>query len=147
MKTSLTFRELIQSFKDFDNQDASVMPYIEGAEDPSWGISEIWFKDGILMLGQDDDEGYCCANIVEKIEACLPKEALDMAAIIKIGPVSNEDGEREIVDIQYAPAEEYFVVKNDIMPFSERVDDDDVYYDEDEEDDDGAFCKWVPMLK
>lgn len=139
MKTSLTFREIIQTFKNFDNQYASVMPYVEGAEDPCWGISEIWFEDGILMFGQYDDEGYCCANIVEEIEKCLPKEVLDLTAVVKVGPVSNEDGSKEIVNNQYESAEEHIVVESIIIPFSEYVDDDDEYYNED----DDSFCKWV----
>ena len=48
----LTFKELIQPLKDFKVQYACVMPVAKGAEDPVWGIYDIWFEDGVLNIGQ-----------------------------------------------------------------------------------------------
>ena len=57
MNMAITFKQLIQSLRDFDDQYAAIMPQAKDAEHPVWGIQYIWFADGILMLGQHDDEG------------------------------------------------------------------------------------------
>lgn len=84
-ESTLTFRQVIKSIKDFGDQYASVMPVAKDAEPPVWGINDIWFADGVLMLGQTDDEGLSCDIIADRIEECVPHDLLDEVAVVKIG--------------------------------------------------------------
>lgn len=84
-ESTLTFSQVIKSLKDFEDQYASVMPVAKDAEPPVWGINDIWFADGVLMLGQTDDEGLTCGIIAERIEKCVPSDLLDEVAVVKIG--------------------------------------------------------------
>lgn len=140
---SLTFRQLIQSLKDYDDQYSSVMPYADGAEAPCWGIQYIWFNDGILYLGQHDDEGLTCDTIAERIEECLPKEMLDYPAVVKIGTVSGDEDNRQIYDVDGEPASARTVSTSEVK--ANTYDPDDEFDDEFAEDgeDDSWFCKWV----
>lgn len=100
----LTFRQLIQSLRDFEDQHAAVCPVAEGAEDPVWGIAYIWFENGILNLGQYDDEGDSCGGIADEIENCVPADHLDEVAIIRIGVAedmdkdADDDDKKELYD-------------------------------------------------
>jgi hypothetical protein len=88
----LTFRQLIQSLRDFGDQYASVMPVAKDAENSAWGIENIWFEDGVLMLGQHDDEGLSCDTIAERIEGCVPSDLLDEVAVVKVGVTYQSGG-------------------------------------------------------
>ena len=140
---NLTFRELIKSLKDYDDQDSAVMPYADGAEAPCWGIQYIWFNDGVLHLGQHDDEGLDVGLIVEKIEKCLPEEMLDKPAVVKIGTVEGDEDDRQIYDVDGEPAPARTVSTSEVKPNS--YDQDDEFDDEIAEDweDDSWFCKWI----
>ena len=142
-KSAITFRQLIQSLKDYDDQLASVMPYAEDAETPAWGISEIWFEDGILMIGQYDDEGDYCEKIAARIEACIPKDMLDKPAIVKIGTVEGDEDDRQIYDINSEPAMDRTVISSEVKRPSAYIEGFEEFEDECELDDDDDFCKWV----
>ena len=148
-KTSgLTFRQLIQSIRGYKDQLASVMPYADGAEAPCWGIQYIWFNDGVLYLGQHDDEGLTCDLIAERIEKCVPADKLDEPVVVKIGVAEGDEGDRQIYDACSRPAKARTVASSVVKPASEREDENDEYCeDNDDEDamcfDDDWFCKWV----
>ena len=140
---AITFRQLIQTLKDYDDQASSVMPYADGAEAPCWGIQYIWFNDGVLHLGQIDDEGLDVGLIVDAIERCLPQEMLDCPAVVKIGTVEGDEDDRQIYDVDGEPASERTVLTSEVKP--KAYDPDDEFDDEIAEDweDDSWFCKWV----
>lgn len=123
----LTFRQLIQSLKDFEDQHASVMPVAEGAEDPVWGIAYIWFENGVLNLGQYDDEGDSCGGIADEIENCVPVELLDEVAVVRIGVKEEVDGKKELYDL-YSRVSKSHNVKSSVV---KAIRDDD------------WFCKWI----
>lgn len=123
----LTFRQLIQSLKDFKDQYASVMPVAEGAEDTVWGIAYIWFENGVLNLGQHDDEGDSCGGIADKIENCVSAELLDEVAVVRIGVKEEVDGKKELYG-PYARVSKSHNVKSSVVK-SIRGDD--------------WFCKWI----
>ena len=143
MNMAITFRQLIQSLKDYDDQASSVMPYADGAEAPCWGIQYIWFNDGVLHLGQHDDEGLDVGLIAERIEKCLPEEMLDKPAVVKIGTVEGDEDDRQIYDVDGEPASARNVSTSEVKPNS--YDSDDEFDDEIAEDwdDDSWFCTWV----
>ena len=91
-ETPLTFRQLIQSLRYFGDQYASVMPVAKDAENSAWGIENIWFADGVLMLGQHDDEGLTCDLIAERIEKCVPADLMDEVAVVKVGVTYQKGG-------------------------------------------------------
>ena len=141
--SGLTFRQLIQSLKDYDDQYASVKPYAKGAENPYWGIQYIWFENGVLNLGQIDDEGLTCDTIAERIEECVPKEMLDCPAIVKIGTVEGDEDDRQIYDADGEPASAQTVLMSEVKADTHDLDDEfDDEFVEDVEDD-SWFCKWV----
>ena len=124
----LTFRQLIQSLKDYDDQLGAVMPVAKGAEASCWGIQYIWFDNGVLMLGQHDDEGLDVGLIVERIEKCLPQELLDTPAIVKIGVAEDEDTAiRKILDKYGEDAKTNTVSSSEVKHIRG----------------DEWFCKWV----
>jgi len=123
----LTFRQIIQSLKDFEDQHASVMPVAEGAEDPVWGIIDIWFENGVLNLGQYDDEGDTCDLIAERIEKCVPAELLDEVAVVRIGVKEEVDGKKELYD-PYGEVSVSHKVKSSVV---KAIHDDD------------WFCRWI----
>ena len=130
--STLTFRQLIQSLKDFDDQYAAVMPQAKDAEASCWGIQYIWFDNGVLMLGQYDDEGLDVGLIVERIEKCVPSELLDTPAIVKIGVAEDEDSDaRKILDKYGEDAKTNTVLSSVVKHI--RGDD--------------MFCKWVLKFK
>ena len=122
---AITFRQLIQSLKDYDNQYASAMPVAPGAEASCWGIQYIWFKDGVLHLGQHDDEGYDIGLIVREIEKCLPEVVLDEIAVVKIGAVGWGASKGKIFDKYGEDAEEFSVKSSEVKRKGED------------------FCKWI----
>jgi len=126
-ETPLTFRQLIQSLKDFGDQHASVMPVAKGAENPCWGIESIWFEDGVLNLGQTDDEGDSCDLIAGKIEKCVPSELLDSPAIVKIGVTERPNGVMKLYAADGEPCVEHLVKSSVVKPCR----------------DDDWFCKWT----
>lgn len=127
-KTSITFRQLVQSLRDFDDQYAAIMPQAKDAEHPVWGIQYIWFADGILMLGQHDDEGLDVGLIIEKIEKCLPQELLDTPATVKIGVAEDVDSDsRKILD-KYGEDAKTNTVSSSVVKHIRN---------------DDCFCKWV----
>lgn len=143
---AITYRQLIQSLRDYKDQLASVMPYAEGAEDPCWGISDIWFEDGVLMIGQYDDEGDCCEGIADGIEKCVPADKLDEPAVVKIGTIEDGEGGRQIYSLYWGPARAEKVASSEVKPASERVTDDpDEWVDDLGDDADWSIdaCKWV----
>lgn len=123
----LTFRQLVQSLKDFEDQHASVMPVAEGAEDPVWGIAYIWFENGVLNLGQYDDEGDSCGGIADEIENCVPAELLDEVAVVRIGVKEEENGKKELYG-PYGRVSKNHNVKSSVV---KAIHDDD------------WFCKWI----
>lgn len=141
--SGLTFRQLIQSLKDYNDQYASVMPYADRAEAPCWGIQYIWFNDGVLYLGQHDDEGLTCDTIAERIEECVPEEMLGYPAVVKIGTVRVDEDNRQIYDIDGKPASARTVSISEVK--ANTYDPDDEFDDEfaDDGEDDSWFCKWV----
>ena len=141
--SGLTFKQLIQSLKDYDDQYASVKPYAKGAENPYWGIQYIWFDNSVLHLGQHDDEGLTCGLIAERIEECVPKEMLDYPAVVKIGTVEGDEDNRQIYDVDGKPAAAQTVSTSEVK--TNTYDPDDEFDDEFAEDgeDDSWFCKWV----
>ena len=146
---AITFKQLIQSLRDYDNKHASVMPYAEGAEDACWGISDIWYEDGVLMIGQYDDEGDSCGRIADAIEKCLPPDMLDKPATVKIGVVEegeDDDDDKQVLDKYSEPASVRTVSSSEVKSARERVtDDEDEYIDDLDEDEmcSGWSCKWV----
>ena len=142
----LTFRQLIQSLKDYNDQYASVKPYAKGAENPYWGIQHIWFNDGVLCLGQHDDEGLTCDTIAERIEECVPEEMLDYPAVVKIGTVGGDEDNRQIYNADGEPASARTVLTSEVK--ANTYDPDDEFDDEFAEDgeDDSWFCKWILKL-
>ena len=126
-ESPLTFRQLIQSLKDFGDQYASVMPVAKGAEDPIWGIETIWFENGVLNLGQTDDEGDSCDLIAGKIEKCVPAELLDEVAVVRIGVKEEVDGKKELYD-PYGQVSVSHNVKSSVVKAMP---------------DDDWFCKWT----
>ena len=124
----LTFRQLIQSLRDFGDQYASVMPVAKDAENSAWGIENIWFADGVLMLGQHDDEGLTCDLIAERIEKCVPADLLDEVAVVKVGVTYQKGGVNIDVLTKYdEPAKAHNVQSSVVKPC--RGDD--------------WFCKWT----
>jgi len=136
---AITYRQLVQSLRSYKDQLASVMPYADGAEDPVWGISDVWFEDGVLMIGQYDDEGDCCERIADGIEKCVPADKLDEPAVVKIGTIEGDEGGRQIYSEYSEPALARKVASSEVKSMSERVGD----YDEYGEADDDWACKWV----
>ena len=123
----LTFKELIQPLKDFEDQYAAVMPVAKGAEDPVWGINDIWFEDGVLNLGQYDDEGDSCDLIAERIEACVPAELLDGVAVVRIGVTEEVNGKKELYDPYGEVSVKHTVTSSKVKPCRD--------YD--------CFCRWT----
>ena len=140
---AITYKQLIQSLSDYDVQTSSVKPYADGAESPWWGIQYVWFNDGVLHLGQHDDEGLDVGLIAEKIKKCLPEEMLDCPAIVKIGTVAGDEDDRQIYDVDGEPASARTVSSSEVK--ANTYDPDDEFDDEFAEDgeDDSWFCKWV----
>ena len=124
----LTFRQLIQSLREFGDQYASVMPVAKDAENSAWGIENIWFADGVLMLGQTDDEGDSCDLIAGKIVKCVPTDLLDEVAVVKVGVTYQKGGVNIDVLTKYdEPAKAHNVQSSVVKPC--RGDD--------------WFCKWT----
>ena len=123
--TPLTFRQVIQSLKDFGDRYASVMPVAKGAENSAWGIEDIWFVDGVLMLGQHDDEGLTCDLIAERVEECVPSELLDSPARVKIGVTCRPNGVIKLYTADGEPCVEHLVKSSEVRRRNED------------------FCKWV----
>ena len=123
----LTFRQLIQPLKDFKVQYAPVMPVAKGAEDPIWGIAYIWFEDGVLNLGQYDDEGGSCDLIAERIEECVPTDLLDGVAMVRIGVTEEVNGKKELYDPYGEVSVKHTVTSSKVKPC--RNDD--------------RFCRWT----
>lgn len=138
----ITFKQLIQSLKDYDCQDSSVMPYAEGAEAPCWGIEYIWFNDGVLHLGQHDDEGFCVEMIAEKIEKCLPENMLDKPAVVKIGTVYGDEDDKQIYDVDGEPASARTVLTSEVKANTYDPDDEFDFECAEDGEDDSWFCKW-----
>ena len=112
----LTFRQVIQSLKDFGDQYASVMPMAKGAEASCWGIQYIWFEDGVLMLGQHDDEGLPCDLIAKQAEGCIPSELLDSPAHVKIGVTERPNGVMKLYTADGEPCVEHLVKSSVVKP-------------------------------
>ena len=113
----LTFRQLIQSLKDFEDQYASVMPVAKDAEASCWGIEYIWFEDGVLQLGQHDDEGLTCDLIAERAEGCIPSELLDSPARVKVGVTYQRGGVNiDVLTRDNEPAEAHTVKSSVVKP-------------------------------
>ena len=141
---AVTYRQLIQSLRDYKDQLASVMPYAEGAEAPCWGIAETWFEDGVLMLGQYDDEGDCCRGIADGVEACVPADKLDEPAVVKIGTIEDDGSGKQLYDAESEPARAKTVASSEVKPPTERVTDDpDEWVDDLDDDWSTDACKWV----
>ena len=142
---AITFRQLIQSIKDYEDQLASIMPIAQGAENPAWGIEDIWFEDGVLMLGQIDDQGDPCSLIVENIERCVPDGLLDKPAVVKIGVVDGDDDDREIIDRYGELAEAHIVKSSVVKSMSDAIasEDSEDFEDDGYEWEDDDFCSWV----
>ena len=126
-QNTLTFRQLIQPLKDFKDQLASVMPVAKGAEDPVWGINDIWFENGVLNLGQYDDEGDSCDLIAERIEACVPPDLLDKEAVVRVGVTERVNGKMELYDRHSEVSVNHTVTSSVVKPCRN--------YD--------CFCRWT----
>lgn len=127
VKSPLTFRQVIQSLRDYEDQNASVMPVAKDAESSVYGIEDIWFADGVLMLGQHDDEGLPCCLIAERIEECVPSDLLDEVAVVKIGETYKKDGTNIDVITKYGEkATAHNVKSSEVKPCR-----------------DDWFCKWT----
>ena len=126
-KVELTFRQIIQSLRDYGDQYASVRPYAKGAENPFWGIEDIWFDDGVLNLGQTDDEGLTCDLIAERIEKCVPGGLLDNTAVVRVGVTDKRNGKMDLVDVDGEASVNHTVKSSEVK--SIRGDD--------------CFCKWI----
>ena len=113
----LTFKQIIQSLRYFGDQYASVMPVAKDAENSYWGIENIWFADGVLMLGQHDDEGLTCDLIAERIEKCVPSDLLDEVAVVKVGVTYQKGGVNIDVLTKYdEPAKAHTVQSSVVKP-------------------------------
>ena len=130
-KSAITFRQLIQSLKDYKDPHASVMPVAEDAEDPVWGINYIWFEDGVLNLGQYDDEGDSCGRIANGIEECVPSDLLDEVAVVRIGVAEGEDDEMNLYDPCGNVSVSHTMKSSEVKASS------------DPDFDDDWFCEWV----
>jgi hypothetical protein len=121
------------------------MPVAKDAESPCWGIEDIWFEDGVLMLGQTDDQGDPCSLIAEKIERCVPEDMLDKPAMVKIGVVDGDDDNRQIIDRDGDDATAYSVKSSVVKSMDDAIENNDSEdFDDDEyEWADDAFCTWV----
>ena len=126
VKSPLTFRQVIQSLRDYEDQDSSVMPVAKDAESSVYGIEYIWFADGVLMLGQHDDEGLTCDLIADRIEGCVPSELLDSNARVKIGVTERPNGVMKLYTKYGEPCAEHFV-KSSVVKSCR----------------DDYFCKWT----
>ena len=126
VKSPLTFRQVIQSLRDYGDKYASVMPVAKDAENSMWGIEDIWFEDGVLMLGQHDDEGHPCCLIAERIEGCVPSDLLDEVAVVKIGVTARPNGVMGLYTKYSEPCAEHFVKSSEVKPCR-----------------DDWFCKWT----
>lgn len=127
-ESPLTYRQIIQSLRRFGDQDAAVMPVAKGAEDPVWGIAYIWFENGILNLGQYDDEGDSSSFIADGIENCVPPELLDEVAVVRIGVAEEVDGDKkELYDPYGEVSVSHTVKSSEVKPCR----------------DDDWFCKWI----
>lgn len=126
-QNTLTFRQLIQPLKDFEDQYASVRPVAKDAEDPVWGINDIWFENGVLNLGQYDDEGDSCDLIAERIEACVPPDLLDKEAVVRVGVTERVNGKMELYDRYSEVSVNHTVTSSMVKPC--RNDD--------------CFCRWT----
>ena len=116
-ESPLTFRQVIQSLKDYGDQYAAVMPVAKDAENSAWGIQYIWFEDGVLMLGQHDDEGLTCDLIAERIEKCVPSDLLDKVAVVKVGVTYQKGGVNIDVLTKYdEPAKAHTVQSSVVKP-------------------------------
>lgn len=122
----LTYRQLVQSLKDYGDQYASVKPYAKGAENPYWGIQDIWFENGALNLGQIDDEGLTCDLIAERIEECVPSDLLDGVAVVRVGVTCKRNGKMELYDVDGEVASNHTVKSSEVKPTR-----------------DDWFCKWI----
>ena len=123
----LTFRQIIQSLRDYGDQYASVMPHAKGAENPYWGIQDIWFENGVLNLGQIDDEGDSCDLIAKKIEECVPSDLLDGVAVVRVGVTEKVNGKMELYDADGEVSANHTVKSSEVKPTR----------------DDDWFCKWI----
>lgn len=123
----LTFKQIIQSLRRFEDQHASVMPVAKGAEDPVWGIEYIWFENGILNLGQYDDEGDSCDLIANRIEECVPSDLLDEVAVVRVGVTEEVNGKKELYDRYGKVSVNHTVTSSVVKPCR----------------DDDWFCKWT----
>ena len=122
----ITFRQLIQTLKDFSDQLAAVMPSARGAEASCWGIQHIWFENGVLHLGQHDDEGLGVGLIAERIEKCVPAELLDTPAHVKVGVAEDVNSDaRKILDKYGEDAKTNTVSSSEVKNKN------------------GWFCRWV----
>ena len=115
-ESPLTFRKLIQSLRDFGDQYASVMPVAKDAEASCWGIQYIWFEDGVLQLGQHDDEGLTCDLIAERAEGCIPSELLDSPARVKVGVTEKPNGVMALYTADGEPCSEHLVKSSVVKP-------------------------------
>lgn len=126
-ESPLTFKQVIQSLRKFEDQYAAVMPVAKGAENPWWGIEDIWFENGVLNLGQYDDEGDSCDLIAEKIEKCVPADLLDGVAVVRVGVIEKVNDKKEL----YAPngkvSVNHTVTSSVVKPYR----------------DDDCFCRWT----
>jgi hypothetical protein len=123
----LTFRQLIQSLRDFGDQYASVMPVAKDAENPWWGIEDIWFENGVLNLGQTDDEGLSCDLIAERIEKCVPSDLLDGVAVVRVGVTEKMNGKMELYDPYGGVSVNHTVTSSKVKPYR----------------DNDCFCRWT----
>ena len=126
-ESPLTYKQIIQSLRRFGDQYASVMPVAKGAEDPIWGINYIWFEDGVLNLGQYDDEGDSCDLIAKQIEECVPSDLLDEVAVVRIGVKEEVNGKKELYDPYGKVSVSHNVTSSVVKPCR----------------DDDWFCKWT----
>lgn len=126
-ESPLTFRQVIQSLRDFGDQYASVMPVAKDAENSAWGIEDIWFEDGVLMLGQHDDEGLTCDLIAERAEGCVPSELLDSPARVKVGVTERPNGVMKLYTADGEPCDEHLVKSSVVKPCRSN----------------DWFCKWT----
>ena len=127
-ESPLTYRQIIQSLRRFGDQDAAVMPVAKGAEDPVWGIAYIWFENGVLNLGQYDDEGDSSSFIADGIENCVPPELLDEVAVVRIGVAEEVDGDKKELYDPYGEVSVSHTVKSSEVKACR---------------DDDWFCKWI----
>jgi len=125
-ESELTFRQIVQSLRDYGDQYASVQPHAKGAENPFWGIQDIWFDNGVLNLGQTDDEGLTCDLIAERIEKCVPSDMLDNTAVVRVGVTEKMNGKMELVDKDGDVSVNHTVKGSEVKPTRNDW-----------------FCKWI----